>query len=69
MEAQLHKEVVLGHMFKCTKLHDMNSLTQLVLLTRRLVHRSQGGRELMPALFSNCEARQDHIWQAAPCMH
>ena len=69
MEAWLREEVVLGHMFKCTKLRDTSSRAQLVLLTRRPVHRSQGGRELMPALFSNREARQHHIWQAAPCMH
>ena len=69
MEAWLRKEVVLGHMFKCTKLRDTSSCAQLVLLTRRPVHCSQGGRELMPALFSNREARQHHIWQAAPCMH
>ena len=69
MEAWLREEVVLGHMFKCTKLRDTSSRAQLVPLTRRPVHRSQGGRELMPALFSNREARQHHIWQAAPCMH
>ena len=69
MEVQLREEVVLGHMFKCTKLRDTSSRAQLVLLTRRPVHCSQGGRELMPALISNREARQDHIWQAAPCMH
>ena len=69
MEAWLREEVVLGRMFKCTKLRDMSSRAQLVLLTRRPVHHSQGGRELMLALFSNCEVRQDHIWQAAPCMH
>ena len=69
MEAWLREEVVLGHMFKCTKLRDTSSRAQLVLLTRHPVHCSQGGRELMPALFSNREARQHHIWQAAPCMH
>ena len=69
MEAWLREKVVLGHMFKHTKLRDTSLRTQLVLLTRRPVHRLQGGRELMPALFSNCEARWDHIWQGAPCMH
>ena len=59
MEAWLRKEVVLGHMFKCTKLRDMSSCAQLVLLTRRPVHHSQGGRELMPALFSNCKALKE----------
>ena len=59
MEAWLREEVVLGHMFKCTKLRDTSSRAQLVPLTRRPVHRSQGGRELMPALFSNRKALKE----------
>ena len=69
MEAWLREEVVLGHMFKCTKLRDTSSRAQPVPLTRCPVHCLQGGRRLCLPYLVNCKACGYHIWHAAPCMH